>query len=89
MPKLRAAMDAHFRACKHCTAVLEGTRNVIQLYGDERMIELPAGFGRQAGDEAGAECAGAQKHLVHVVGMAGSGGGDGFDCGRTALWRIR
>ncbi len=44
---LRAAMDEHFGTCKHCKSVLEGTRNVIQLYGDERMIEVPAGFGRR------------------------------------------
>ena len=44
---LRGAMDEHFRSCKRCTSVLEGTRNVIQLYGDERMIEVPAGFGRR------------------------------------------
>jgi len=43
-PELRAAMEAHFRECKHCTAVLDGTRNVVQLYGDDRMFELPAGF---------------------------------------------
>jgi hypothetical protein len=44
---LRAAMDEHFSTCKHCKSVLEGTRNVIQLYGDERMIEVPAGFGQR------------------------------------------
>jgi hypothetical protein len=44
---LRSAMDAHFQTCKRCASVLEGTRNVIQLYGDERMIEVPAGFGRR------------------------------------------
>lgn len=44
---LRAAMDEHFGTCKHCKSVLEGTRNVIQLYGDERTIEVPAGFGRR------------------------------------------
>jgi len=44
---LRGAMDAHFHACNRCTSVLEGTRNVIRLYGDERMIEAPAGFGRR------------------------------------------
>ena len=43
-PALRATMEEHFRGCKHCTAVLDGTRNVIQLYGDERMIEVPLGF---------------------------------------------
>jgi hypothetical protein len=46
-PALRSAMDEHFRTCKRCMSVLEGTRNVIQLYGDERMIEVPAGFGRR------------------------------------------
>jgi hypothetical protein len=43
-PALRATMEEHFHGCKHCTAVLDGTRNVIQLYGDERMIEVPFGF---------------------------------------------
>jgi hypothetical protein len=43
-PSLRATIDEHLRGCKHCTAVLDGTRNVIQLYGDERMIEVPLGF---------------------------------------------
>jgi hypothetical protein len=44
---LRAAMDEHFGSCKRCKSVLEGTRNVVQLYGDERMIDVPAGFGRR------------------------------------------
>jgi len=44
---LRAVMDEHFGVCKRCKSVLQGTRNVIQLYGDERMIEVPAGFGRR------------------------------------------
>jgi anti-sigma factor RsiW len=43
-PELRAAMEAHFRGCKRCTAVLDGTRNVVHLYADDRLIELPAGF---------------------------------------------
>jgi len=46
-PALRVGMDEHFRSCKRCASVLAGTRNVIQLYGDERMIEVPAGFGRR------------------------------------------
>ena len=43
-PDLRAAIDEHVRGCKHCTAVLDGTRNVVQLYSDERMLEVPLGF---------------------------------------------
>ena len=43
-PELRAAMEAHFRECRHCTAVLDGTRNVVHLYADDRLVELPPGF---------------------------------------------
>src|SRR6266700_2678380 len=43
-PTLRAAIEEHTRGCKRCTAVLDGTRNVIELYGDERMVEVPLGF---------------------------------------------
>src|SRR5215475_6083374 len=43
-PTLRAAMDEHIRGCQKCTSVLAGTRNVVQLFGDERMMEVPAGY---------------------------------------------
>jgi len=46
-PGLRAALEEHFRGCKRCTAVLDGARNVVQLYGDERMFEVPFGFSRR------------------------------------------
>jgi anti-sigma factor RsiW len=45
--ELRAAMEEHIRGCKRCTAVLDGTRNVVELYGDERMAEVPLGFSRR------------------------------------------
>jgi hypothetical protein len=44
---LRAGMEEHFGTCSRCKSLLEGTRNVIQLYSDERMIEVPSGFGRR------------------------------------------
>ncbi len=44
---LRSAMDEHFRTCKRCASVLAGTRNVVALYGDERMLEVPAGFSQR------------------------------------------
>jgi hypothetical protein len=44
---LRSSMDEHFRTCKRCASVLAGTSNVVQLYGDERMLEVPAGFSRR------------------------------------------
>ena len=43
-PGLHAAVEEHIRICKHCTAVMAGTKNVVTLYADERIIELPAGF---------------------------------------------
>jgi hypothetical protein len=43
-PELRAAMEDHVRECKRCSAVLDGTRNVIHLYADDRSLQLPAGF---------------------------------------------
>lgn len=42
---LRSSMDEHFRTCQRCASVLAGTRNIVALYGDERMLEVPAGFG--------------------------------------------
>ena len=44
-PGLRARMEAHFRQCRHCTAVLDGSRNVIRLVGDGRSFAVPEGFG--------------------------------------------
>ena len=46
-PSLRSAVEAHVRGCKRCTAVLDGTRNVLQLVGDERVLELPVGFDKR------------------------------------------
>ena len=43
-PALRAELEAHFAQCRHCTAVLDGTHNVIVLMGDERAFSLPVGF---------------------------------------------
>src|SRR5579863_4916064 len=46
-PDLRLAMEEHIRGCRRCAAVLDGTRNVVQLYGDERMLEVPLGFSQR------------------------------------------
>ena len=43
-PELRRRMEEHFKGCEHCSAVLDGTRNVRRLVGDGRTFELPAGF---------------------------------------------
>ena len=46
-PELRAAIEEHVRGCQRCTALLDGMRNVVHLYGDERMMEAPVGFSRR------------------------------------------
>jgi hypothetical protein len=43
-PELRRRMEAHFRGCEHCSAVLDGTKNVLRLVGDGRVFDLPEGF---------------------------------------------
>jgi hypothetical protein len=43
-PELRTRMEAHFKNCKHCTAIHDGTRNVVRLIGDGKAFEVPAGF---------------------------------------------
>lgn len=43
-PSLRTAMDEHIHTCSRCTSVLAGTRNIVQLYGDERLVQVPLGY---------------------------------------------
>ena len=42
--EMRERMEAHFKACTHCSAVLDGTRNVVALVGDGRLYQMPEGF---------------------------------------------
>ena len=45
--ELRARMEAHFKACAHCTAVLDGTRNVVKLVGNGVEYQVPDGFSQR------------------------------------------
>jgi Putative zinc-finger len=54
-PELRARMEAHFRVCAHCKAVLDGTRNVVKLVGDGVEYSLPEGFGNRLYDKVRAK----------------------------------
>jgi anti-sigma factor (TIGR02949 family) len=42
--EMRARMEAHFKQCAHCLAVLDGARNVVRLVADGVEYELPKGF---------------------------------------------
>jgi len=43
----RRQMQSHFTKCAPCKAVLDGTRNVIELTGDERAFELSRDVSRR------------------------------------------
>ena len=46
-PDLRARMEAHFKICGHCKAVVDGTKNVVKLIADGVEYELPEGFSKR------------------------------------------
>ena len=46
-PADRARMEAHFKVCAHCVAVLDGARNVVRLIGDGWAFDVPAGFSQR------------------------------------------
>ena len=45
--ELRARLEAHFKGCNHCRAILDGTGNVLRLVGDGQAFDLPPGFSRR------------------------------------------
>ena len=45
--ELRARMEAHFKVCAHCTAILDGTRNVVKLVTDGVEYPMPDGFSQR------------------------------------------
>jgi anti-sigma factor RsiW len=46
-PELRERMEAHFKGCAHCSAVLDGMRNVVGLVADGRLFQTPEGFSKR------------------------------------------
>lgn len=54
--ELRDRMQAHFEVCKHCTAVLDGMRNVVGLVGDGKLFQTPEGFNKRLYKKIAACC---------------------------------
>lgn len=46
-PGLRSQIEGHLADCHHCTAILDGARNVIRLVSDKRSFDLPVGFSQR------------------------------------------
>jgi predicted anti-sigma-YlaC factor YlaD len=42
--KMSLAIEEHFVQCRNCKAILDGMRNVVQVYGDDRLFTVPASF---------------------------------------------
>lgn len=40
----RTEIEAHLAVCEICSAVLDSTRNILILTGDDRTFELPMGY---------------------------------------------
>lgn len=43
-PEMRQKIEKHLRGCRRCSAVYDSTRKMLVITGDERIIEVPAGF---------------------------------------------
>jgi hypothetical protein len=46
-PELRSRMEAHSKVCKHCSAVLDGTKNVVRLIADGAELEVPSNLSKR------------------------------------------
>lgn len=43
-PAVLALVQQHLEHCEICSAILDSTRNILVLTGDNRVFELPLGF---------------------------------------------
>ena len=49
-PEMKQAIERHLANCRNCSAVVDSTRNILVLVGDERTFEVPVGFGQRLHD---------------------------------------
>jgi len=54
-PEMRTRLEAHFKVCEHCAAIVDGARNVVQLVGNGVVFDLPKGFGDRLKERLEAE----------------------------------
>jgi len=90
-PGLRAAIEEHVRGCKRCTAVVDGTRNVIQIYGDESMVEVPLGFSRRLHQRLEGNVSGSRRSFFGwmVAAAAAIVVTGGFEAARSSVFGRR
>ncbi len=54
-PELRERMEAHFKVCRHCSAILDGTKNVVRLIADGAEFDVPQSFSSRLYDRLNAQ----------------------------------
>jgi len=85
-PSRRTALEGHFQTCPKCASVLAGTRNIVQLYGDQRLFQVPLGFGGRLQDRLAKEMPGRRGSVYGwVVAVAALG----LIAGSFALARMK
>lgn len=42
--EVRQEVELHLSYCRHCTAIIDGVRNIVVLVADGRVFSLPRGF---------------------------------------------
>ena len=45
--EMRHKIERHLRSCRRCNAVYDSTRKMLVITGDERVFEIPDGFGER------------------------------------------
>ena len=45
--EMRKKIERHLRGCRRCSAVYDSTRKMLVITGDERIFEIPVGFGQR------------------------------------------
>jgi predicted anti-sigma-YlaC factor YlaD len=43
-PQFRKTIEEHIKDCDHCSAIYDGTMNVLRLVAEDRVLEVPLGF---------------------------------------------
>lgn len=43
-PELRTEIEAHLRGCHRCSVLVDSTRKMLFIVGDERVFGIPIGF---------------------------------------------
>lgn len=43
-PALRREIEEHLRGCHRCSVLVDSTRKMLYVVGDDRVFEIPIGF---------------------------------------------